>query len=93
MAASVKDVHMWSHQIQCLQFKLLKIFKNKLITNTFHINVLHFTLIIYLSLQTTLLSVAPKTCYVDSKRSATSSQGIRGYISVMATLTFAYFFN
>jgi hypothetical protein len=34
-----------------------------------------------------------KVCSADHKGSATSSQGIRGYISVMATLKFTYFLN
>jgi hypothetical protein len=33
-------------------------------------------------------SVVPKVCYADPKGSATSSQGIHAYISVMATLKF-----
>jgi hypothetical protein len=37
-------------------------------------------------------SVVPKVCSEDPKGSATSSKGIRGYISVMATLKFTYFF-
>jgi hypothetical protein len=32
--------------------------------------------------------VVPKVCFADPKKSATSSQRIRGYISVMATLEF-----
>jgi hypothetical protein len=32
--------------------------------------------------------VVPQVCSADPKGSATSSQGIRGYISVMATLKF-----
>jgi hypothetical protein len=35
--------------------------------------------------------VVPKLCSADPKRSLTSSQGIRGYISVMADFKFAYF--
>jgi hypothetical protein len=35
-------------------------------------------------------TVAPKVCSVDPKGSATSSQGVRGYISVMATLKCTY---
>ena len=38
-------------------------------------------------------AVVPKLCSADPKGSATSSQGIRGYISVMVTLKFTYFFN
>jgi len=37
--------------------------------------------------------VVPKMCYADPKGSTTSSQGIHGYISVMATLKFTYFLN
>ena len=33
-------------------------------------------------------SVVPKFCSADHRGNATSSQGIRGYISVMATLNF-----
>jgi len=36
----------------------------------------------------TPIAVAPKVCPADPKRSVTSSQGIHGYISVMATLKF-----
>ena len=35
--------------------------------------------------------VVPKLRSVDPKGSVTSSQGIRGYISAMATLKFTYF--
>ena len=38
-------------------------------------------------------SVVPKVCLTDPKGSMTSSQGIYGYISVMATLKFIYYFN
>ena len=37
-----------------------------------------------------LEKVVPKMCSLDPKGSATSSQGIRGYTSVMATLKFTY---
>ena len=37
------------------------------------------------------MPVVPKLCSGDPKRSAISSQGIRGYISVMANLKFIYF--
>jgi hypothetical protein len=33
-------------------------------------------------------AVVPKVCYADSKEFATSSQGIRGYVSVMAAWKF-----
>jgi hypothetical protein len=36
------------------------------------------------------ISVAPKVCSADPKKSATSSQGIRGHISVMAALKLLY---
>ena len=35
--------------------------------------------------------VVPKVCSADPKRSATGSQRIRGYMSVMVTLKFTYF--
>jgi hypothetical protein len=35
-------------------------------------------------------SVVSKMCIANPKRSATSSQGIRGYITVMATLKFTF---
>jgi hypothetical protein len=35
--------------------------------------------------------VVLKVCFADTKRSATSSQGIRGYSFLMATLKFVYF--
>jgi hypothetical protein len=35
--------------------------------------------------------VVRKVCSADPKGSATASQGIRGYISAMATLKFTYF--
>jgi hypothetical protein len=35
-------------------------------------------------------AVVPKLCSAGPKGSATSSQGIRGYISVVSTLTFTY---
>ena len=38
-------------------------------------------------------SVIPKVCSAHLTGSATSSQGIRGYISVMATLKFTYILN
>ena len=38
-------------------------------------------------------AVVPKVCFADPKGSATSSQGIRGYISVKAALKFTYFFD
>jgi hypothetical protein len=38
-------------------------------------------------------AVVPKVCSADDKGSATSSQGIRGYISLMTTVKFAYAFN
>ena len=37
--------------------------------------------------------VVPKLSSADSKGSVTSSQGIRGYISVMTTLKFTYIFK
>jgi hypothetical protein len=36
-------------------------------------------------------AVVPKLCSADHKGSVTSSQGIRGYISVMAAIKFTYF--
>ena len=36
--------------------------------------------------------LVPKMCSTDPKGSATSTEGIRGYISVMPTLKFADFF-
>ena len=36
-------------------------------------------------------SVVPKVCSMDPKGSATSSQRIHGYISIMASLKFTYF--
>jgi hypothetical protein len=36
-------------------------------------------------------SVVPQVCSADPKGSVTGSQGIRGYISVIATLKFPYF--
>jgi hypothetical protein len=36
-------------------------------------------------------TVVPKVCHADPKGSATGSQGIRGYISVMTTLKYTYF--
>ena len=36
-------------------------------------------------------AVVPKVCPADPKGSATISQGIRGYVSVMATLKFGIF--
>ena len=36
------------------------------------------------------IAVVPKVCYADPKRSATSSQGICGYISVTATWKFHF---
>ena len=36
-------------------------------------------------------AVVPKVRFADPKGFATSSQGIRGYISVMAALKFTYF--
>jgi hypothetical protein len=36
-------------------------------------------------------SMVPQVCCADSKGSATSCQGIRGYIFLMATLKFTYF--
>ena len=36
-------------------------------------------------------AMVPKVRFADLKESATSSQGIREYISVMATLKFTYF--
>jgi hypothetical protein len=44
------------------------------------------------SLRIQYSAAVPKVCRVP-KRSATSSQVIRGYISVMATWTCAYVFN
>ena len=38
-------------------------------------------------------AVVPKVCFADPKGSATSSQGTSGYISVMGTFQFTYFFN
>jgi len=35
--------------------------------------------------------VVRKVCCADTKGSVTSYQGIRGYISVMAALTFPYY--
>lgn len=35
-------------------------------------------------------AVVPKVCSADPKRAATSTQGFRGYSSVMATLTLTY---
>jgi len=35
-------------------------------------------------------AVFPKVCSEDTKASTSNTQGIRGYISVMATLKFAY---
>ena len=39
------------------------------------------------------IPVVSEVCSSDLKRSATCSQWIRGYISVMATLKFTYYFN
>jgi hypothetical protein len=39
------------------------------------------------------IPVVPKVCSADPKGSATCSQGIRGYISVMATLKSTHFLN
>jgi hypothetical protein len=36
--------------------------------------------------------VAPKVCSADPKKSATSSQGIRGHMCVMAAFNFPYLF-
>ena len=38
-------------------------------------------------------AVLTKVCYSDPKGTATSSQGIHGYISLMGTLKFTYLFN
>jgi hypothetical protein len=35
-------------------------------------------------------AVVPEVCSADPEESATSSQGIHGYIPVMATLKFTY---
>ena len=37
------------------------------------------------------IPVVPKVCSADPKRSSTTPQGIRGYISVIITLKFTYF--
>ena len=42
---------------------------------------------------TKLLSGTTKVSSEDPKGSVTTSQGIRGYISLMATLKFTYFLN
>jgi hypothetical protein len=39
------------------------------------------------------VAVVPKVCSTDFKGSATSSQGILSYISVVATVKFTYLFN
>ena len=38
-------------------------------------------------------SAVPKFCSADPKGTSTSSQGIRGYFSVVASLKFTYFFK
>jgi len=38
-------------------------------------------------------AVVPKGIPTDSRGSATTSHGIRGYISMMAALKFTFFFN
>jgi len=39
------------------------------------------------------MSLVPKVCSADPRGSATGSQGIRGYVSVMATLKFTFSFK
>jgi hypothetical protein len=49
--------------------------------------------VLYIPWINKFISAVPKVWSADPKRSATSSLGIRGYSSVMATLKFPYFFS
>ena len=73
-------------------------FMNRCSQNTFRLTVIYICICIYVcvcvcvcvSLRIECSAAVPKVCVVP-KRSATSSQEVRGYISVMAAFKFAYF--